>query len=52
VEVLRTEVDAALTHVADADGGASGETDPWWQYHLGAGRDADALLAALRGSVR
>jgi hypothetical protein len=25
--------------------------DPWWQYHLCAGRDAEDLLKALWGSV-
>jgi hypothetical protein len=25
--------------------------DPWWQYHLAAGRDANALLKAVWASV-
>ena len=49
VEVLRADVPAALAPLRTA---ATVEpSDPWWQYHLGAGRDADTLLAALRTSI-
>jgi hypothetical protein len=50
VNVLRADVPAALAALRRT--GPEEAPDPWWQYHLGAGRDADALLTALRSVSR
>ena len=50
--LLGADVPATLAPVQRL-GAQSGvfTADPWWQYHLGAGRDADDLLKALWASV-
>ena len=46
--IMSADVTDALEQLADLDGTqADDESDPWWSYQLGAGRDADALMAAL-----
>jgi tetratricopeptide (TPR) repeat protein len=49
VEVLRADVRAALAPLRAPR--SDEPPDPWWKYHLGAGRDVEALLAALRTSL-
>ncbi|HEY2433421.1 MAG TPA: tetratricopeptide repeat protein [Vicinamibacterales bacterium] len=50
--VMASDVPAATSLLARLAGRA-GETepDPWWSYDLGAGRDVDALMAALWAHV-
>jgi hypothetical protein len=52
VALLAADVPAALAPISHLDRSTTAR-DPWWQYHLAAGRDADDLLrdmwnAALR----
>jgi tetratricopeptide (TPR) repeat protein len=50
--LLRADMAASLAPVERLGAkSASFSADPWWQYHLAAGRDADALLKALWASV-
>lgn len=52
VGLLGADVPAALAPVQRLGARSAVFTaDPWWQYHLGAGRDAADLLKALRASV-
>jgi hypothetical protein len=39
-----------VSHLGAASAGFN--ADPWWQYHLAAGRDADALLRDVWSKVR
>lgn len=39
-----------MRHLAALD--PDTRTDPWWQYPMGAGRDAERLLAEMRAAVR
>jgi hypothetical protein len=50
--LFRSDVPGALAPIQRL-GARSGvfTADPWWQYHLAAGRDADALLGAVWESV-
>ncbi len=47
--VIASDVPAALSFVRALGKGASArdDADPWWNYHLGTGRDVQALLDAL-----
>lgn len=46
--LLDSDVGAALDHVRQlGPRSATFSADPWWQYHLAAGRDADTLLKAM-----
>jgi hypothetical protein len=48
----KSDVSATLAPIARlGDRSAVFTADPWWQYHLCAGRDADDLLRALWASV-
>ena len=50
--LLRSDVPATLAPVERLGARSAVFTaDPWWQYHLAAGRDADALLKAMWASV-
>jgi tetratricopeptide (TPR) repeat protein len=49
VEVLRGDTPAALAPLLTLSSGDG--ADPWWEYHLCAGRDAETLLTALRQSL-
>jgi hypothetical protein len=50
--LLGSDVPAALAPVQRLGAASAAFTaDPWWQYHFGAGRDADDLLNALWASV-
>jgi tetratricopeptide (TPR) repeat protein len=50
--LLGADVASALAPVQRLGARSAAFTaDPWWQYHLGAGRDADDLLKALWASV-
>lgn len=50
--LLGADVAATLAPVQRLGAGSAAFTaDPWWQYHLGAGRDADELLKALWATV-
>jgi tetratricopeptide (TPR) repeat protein len=52
VALLGSDVPAALAPVQRLGAASAAFTaDPWWQYHLGAGRDADDLLTTLWASV-
>jgi tetratricopeptide (TPR) repeat protein len=44
--LLAADVTAALDAIERLDRSSSAR-DPWWKYHLGAGRDADALLRSV-----
>ncbi len=47
-----SDISAALSPVARlGERSAVSTADPWWQYHLCAGRDAEELLRALWASV-
>ncbi|HMC78483.1 MAG TPA: tetratricopeptide repeat protein [Vicinamibacterales bacterium] len=48
--LLAADVRAALEAIDRLDRSSSAR-DPWWKYHLGAGRDADALLRAMWAKV-
>ena len=52
IALLRSDVAAALALV-DHLGAASADfdADPWWDYHLAAGRDAHALLVEIWANV-
>jgi tetratricopeptide (TPR) repeat protein len=46
--LLRSDVPGTLAPLASLGERSTVFTaDPWWQYHLGAGRDAESLLKAL-----
>jgi len=46
--LTRSDVPAALVPVAHLGARSNAFTaDPWWRYHLGAGRDAEGLLTTL-----
>jgi tetratricopeptide (TPR) repeat protein len=50
--LLDADVPAALAPVQRLGARSAAFTaDPWWQYHLGAGRHADELLKALWARV-
>ena len=52
VALLESDVPATLAPVQRLrDRSSEFTADPWWQYHLGAGRDADALLREVWASV-
>jgi tetratricopeptide (TPR) repeat protein len=48
--LLAADVPASLEAVQHLDKSSSAR-DPWWQYHLAAGRDADDLLRAMWAAV-
>jgi tetratricopeptide (TPR) repeat protein len=51
--VIASDLPAALSFVQRlGELTASFEADPWWQYHLGAGREVDDLMAAVWSHVR
>lgn len=50
VALLAADVPAALEPIARLDRSSSAR-DPWWQYHLAAGRDADRLLREMWSQV-
>jgi tetratricopeptide (TPR) repeat protein len=57
VAVLRADVEGALAsvrqlEVANANASADAGTDPWWNYGIGLGRNANALLAAMWANAR
>lgn len=46
--VMTSDIAGALSFVQKLDERtAAFDADPWWNYHLGAGRDVDDLMAAL-----
>jgi tetratricopeptide (TPR) repeat protein len=49
--LMASDVAQALTPIAGLGASVSDNTDPWWNYGLGAGRDADALMAHLWARV-
>jgi tetratricopeptide (TPR) repeat protein len=52
IALLGSNVNAALESLRHLDARtADFQADPWWAYHLGAGRDADELLKALWAAV-
>ena len=52
LSLLRSNVPAALEPILRLGPRSAVSTaDPWWQYHLGAGRDAEGLLKALWAGV-
>jgi tetratricopeptide (TPR) repeat protein len=48
--LLQSDVPAALDAIQRVDKSSTAR-DPWWWYHYGAGRDADALLRAMWDQV-
>jgi tetratricopeptide (TPR) repeat protein len=48
--LLGADVSAAIEPIAHLDRSSS-PRDPWWQYHLGAGRDADEILRDMWSKV-
>jgi tetratricopeptide (TPR) repeat protein len=54
LSMSRSDIDAALAGLdplSKVAEDAPFDRDPWWAYHWGAGRDTDALLAAMWASV-
>jgi tetratricopeptide (TPR) repeat protein len=49
--LLQSDVPAALDSIQRFDKSSTAR-DPWWWYHYGAGRDADALLREMWDRVR
>ena len=51
--LMLADVPETLSPLEQLEDGGTGATadDPWWDYQLGAGRDAAALLSAIRASV-
>jgi tetratricopeptide (TPR) repeat protein len=50
--LLGSDVASALAPVQRlSPRSAAFDADPWWQYHLGAGRDADALLSEIWAQI-
>jgi tetratricopeptide (TPR) repeat protein len=53
VALLGSDVSATLAPVSHLGAGSADfMADPWWRYHLAAGRDADALLRDVWSKVR
>jgi tetratricopeptide (TPR) repeat protein len=48
--LLAADVPASLEPIQHLDKSSSAR-DPWWQYHLAAGRDADDLLGSMWAAV-
>jgi tetratricopeptide (TPR) repeat protein len=50
--VMASDVSTALSLVGQlGDRSGQFDADPWWAYHLGAGRDVDELMAAVWSHV-
>lgn len=48
----QTAIDAVMSTIMVAPDARDESDDPWWEYYVGNGADADRLLAALRAPYR
>jgi hypothetical protein len=49
--LMLAEVSATLTPLERLGGNHAADSDPWWEYRLGAGRDVNQLMAELWARV-